>query len=214
MRPRSARRAASATMPLTRLAPLPEELDGKPFALFVSTIEPRKNHAMLLRVWRRLCERGWPQAGGYRLVFVGRPGWMVEETLRDLEDRDRYSGTVLHYRSADDALLGRLYAASAFCLYPSRNEGFGLPVVEGFSYGKAVIASTGGALPEVVDGCSPLLDPDDEDAWERLIVAWFEAPETRLPHERRIAERHALFPSRHEWSVVAAGLFSAAGMTD
>ena len=162
--------------PPARSGPPPPPLESGRYALFVSTIEPRKGHAMLLRVWRRLLARGVPQRHRFRLVFVGRPGWMVDDVLRALADGAGLEGTVLHLQGIDDAALHGLYAHAAFGLYPSVYEGFGLPIIEAFAHGKPVIASTGGALPETVAGACPCLPPDDEAAWEAAIAAWVERP--------------------------------------
>ncbi|WP_137179320.1 glycosyltransferase family 1 protein [Roseomonas sp. AR75] len=187
-------------------APLPPPLSPGRFALFVSTIEPRKGHAALLAAWRRLVAEGVPQRADFRLVFVGRPGWMVEAVLRALPDADgALGGRVLHLRHVDDATLRRLLADCAFTLYPSRYEGFGLPIIESFAAGKAVIASTGGAVPETVGGLSPCLDPLDVDAWTATLGAWIADPAARAPWEARIARQ---FRPLH-WPEAAAGIFAA-----
>ena len=135
---------------------------------------------------------------------------MVEETIQLLSDANRFGGTVVYYDHAHDELLATLYKRCAFTLYPSIDEGFGLPIIESFSYGKAVIASTGGALPEVVDGRSPTLDPTDELAWERTIIDWFERPQERQKFERLIEAGTAL---SHDWSSVAPSLLRSVGLT-
>ncbi len=127
--------------------------------MFVSTIEPRKNHAMLLNAWRELLDRGIPQAHDFKLVFVGREGWMVDEVMAALADRRVHHDTVLHLKGCDDDVLSALYANAAFCVYPSHYEGFGLPLVEGFARGRATIASSGGSLAEVAGGIANVLDP-------------------------------------------------------
>ncbi len=171
--------------PPGRAGPPPPPLESGRYALFVSTIEPRKGHAMLLRVWRRLLARGIPQRHRFHLVFVGRPGWMVDDVLRELADGTGLEGTVLHLRGIDDAALHGLYAHTAFGLYPSAYEGFGLPIIEAFAHGKKVIASTGGALPETVAGACPCLPPDDEEGWETAIAEWIERPPGRFEPVRR-----------------------------
>jgi glycosyltransferase involved in cell wall biosynthesis len=75
----------------------------------------------------------------------------------------------------------------AFCVFPSRYEGFGLPVIECFSHGKAILASKAGALLEAVNGLSPCLDPDDEEAWFATAGEWIENPAARQLHERKIS---------------------------
>ena len=162
------------------------------YAMLVSTIEPRKGHELLYRVWKRLLADGIPQARNFKLIFVGRPGWMVEHLLREIAaDRDLGDTLKIFSFAADDELAA-LYANAAFCVYPSLYEGYGLPVVEAFSYGKAVIASTGGAIPEVVGEFSPCLDPKDEESWYRTLRSWIEDPV--VARALRGRDPHALPP--------------------
>jgi glycosyltransferase involved in cell wall biosynthesis len=98
----------------------------------------------------------------------------------------RLAGTLVLLTDADDAKMATLYRNAAFCLYPSRYEGYGLPVIEAFSHGKAVLASTGGAVPEVVGDFSPCLDPDDAQAWQRMLARWIEEPAARAAYAERI----------------------------
>jgi glycosyltransferase involved in cell wall biosynthesis len=189
------------------LPPLRPPLRPRRFALFVSTLEPRKGHAMLLDAWRRLLQRGVPQRADFRLLFIGRMGWMVDDVVQELKaggQRDPYGA--LHWEGVDDLELERLYQDCAFCLYPSRYEGFGLPIVEAFTRGKAVIASTGGAVPETVNGLSPCLDPLDVDAWTALLGEWIERPEAYAAWEARI---RTTFRPR-EWPEVAEQIMAAA----
>ncbi len=188
-----------------REARLPEGLEPGRFVLFVSTIEPRKGHGLLIRVWRRLLAAGIPQRHRFKLVFVGRPGWMVDDLLREIDKMRGSTGTLVHLADLSDSALVGMYRACAFCVYPSRYEGFGLPIVEAFSYGKAVIASTGGAVPETVNGLSPCLDPTDEDAWYGEIGRWIEDPQARALCEARI-RRSFTHP---DWEHAAAQFFDA-----
>ncbi len=182
---------------------LPPGIERGRFALFVSTIEPRKGHELLYRVWKRLLADGVPQAKNFKLVFVGRQGWMVEHLLREIA-ADRKLGDTLKILSfAADDELAALYANAAFCVYPSLYEGYGLPIVEAFSYGKAVIASTGGAIPEVVGEFSPCLDPKDEESWYRTLRGWIEDPSLRAPYEDAIRTRYR--PT--SWNEASAKLF-------
>jgi glycosyltransferase involved in cell wall biosynthesis len=64
-----------------------------------------------------------------------------------------------------DAQLLALYRGAAALVYPSRYEGFGLPVLEAMACGTPVIASHAASIPEVLGGAGTLLDPDDEPAW-------------------------------------------------
>ncbi len=186
---------------------LPAPLQPNRFALFVSTIEPRKGHAHLLRVWRRLLAAGIPQQAGFHLVFVGRAGWMVEPVLHELDDADgSLQGSVIHLKNMPDSTLERLYQDAAFCVYPSLYEGFGLPIIEAFAHGKPVIASTGGALPETVAGLSPCLDPLDEDAWTKLLADWISQPHSWAPWAAKIADGFHY----QSWPAAAEAIFEAA----
>lgn len=156
------------------------------FALFVSTIEPRKNHRMLLDVWRKLLGDGVPQRHGFDLVFVGRPGWMVDDLLRDIQQFASPQNRLHHLQDVEDSELQALYAACAFAVYPSRDEGFGLPLIEAFAAGKAVISSDAGSLPEVAKDLAILIGPDDFIGWLEQIREWIEAPIQREIYETRI----------------------------
>jgi glycosyltransferase involved in cell wall biosynthesis len=186
---------------------LPAGLEASRFILFVSTIEPRKGHAMLVKLWRRLLAEGVPQKHRFKLVFVGRRGWKVEALLGEIDDPAAFGGSLVHREGIGDDELAALYAKAAFCVYPSIYEGFGLPIVEAFSYGKTVIASTGGALPETVGGFSPCLDPGDEAAWFAILKTWIEDPEARAPYEARIRDSFS-WPT---WEAAAVQFFGAVG---
>jgi glycosyltransferase involved in cell wall biosynthesis len=185
------------------IKPAPAGLEQGRYALLVSTIEPRKGHRLIYEAWVKLLEGGIPQRARFKLVFAGRKGWMVDDLMHDLRCDPRIAGTVEIFTDADDAIIATLYRDAAFCLYPSRYEGYGLPVVEAFRHGKAVLASTGGAVPEVVDGFSPCLDPTDVDAWRRMLATWIADPASRAVYEMRIrtAFRHP------HWDESAAAFF-------
>ena len=177
--------------------------------MLVGTIEPRKGHRLLYQVWRRLVSEGVPQASGFKLVFVGRPGWMIDELLADIKSDPRLAEQLLVIYDADDDLLKALYQSAAFCVYPSVYEGYGLPVIEAFSFGKAVLASTGGALPELVQGLSPCLDPTDEKAWYDMIKKWIESPQDLIPYEKEIRMQF----QHPTWSEAAANFFGSISAT-
>jgi glycosyltransferase involved in cell wall biosynthesis len=162
---------------------LPPGLERERYILFVSTIEPRKGHRMLYEVWLRLLAEGIPQRAAFKLVFVGRPGWMVEDLIHDLTTDARIADSLFLMSGIDDGALTALLRSAAFCVYPPVYEGYGLPVIEAFFHGKAVIASHGGSLPEVVGAFSPCLDPHDPEAWYQTMKAWILDPAARAPFE-------------------------------
>ena len=204
-------------LPATDAAPsvLPAGLAPGSYALFVSTIEPRKGHTLLLDAWEQLLARGIPQRRSFRLVFVGRPGWRVpgwdlDAVLRRIDAASR-QGTLLHVQGCADAELDALHRNAAFCLYPSRYEGFGLPIIEAFARGKAVIASTGGAVPETAGDLAPCLDPGDVAAWVEMLADWIEHPEVPPATRPAFAPRFPPYLARSRGEHLPAGgsIFSA-----
>ena len=164
-------------------AALPEGLTAGSYALFVSTLEPRKGHAVLLAAWQLLLAQGLPQRLDFRLVLVGRVGWMVDGVLGKLARRP---AGVMHLPAVADDVLAALYRGAAFCCYPSQYEGFGLPLIEAFAHGRAVLASTGGALAETGAGLARGLDPFDIPGWAAALAEWMAQPGARHPYEARI----------------------------
>jgi glycosyltransferase involved in cell wall biosynthesis len=192
--------------PALPLSEVPAHLEEARYALFVGTIEPRKGHALLHRVWLRLLAEGIPRAARFKLVFVGRIGWCTEEFRQALAGDERIKGTLEVLPTVTDGMLKALYENAAFCVYPSTYEGFGLPLAEGLSFGKAVIASTGGAVPEVVGPFAPHLDPADEEAWYAMIKSWILDPTAREPYESAIRREYR--PAT--WRGFSARFFEAA----
>lgn len=139
-----------------------------PCFVAVGTIEGRKNHLLLLRIWRRLAARRG--AAPPRLVLVGQRGWQADAAFALLDAVDR---TLVDERpSCGDVELAELLAGAYALLMPSFAEGFGLPVIEALQRGVPVIASDLPALREIAGGIPTFLDPDDDDAWYAAITAF------------------------------------------
>jgi len=151
--------AHEAPAPLASLPPLPASLLGAPYALFVSTIEPRKNHVLLLEVWKRLIAAHGASAP--KLVFVGNKGWASGDLLDRLASCHWLDGHIVWLAGAGDALLQSLYRSCRFTIYPSLLEGWGLPVGESLAFGKPCIASNRSSIPEVGEEFAEYFDPTD-----------------------------------------------------
>ncbi len=96
-----------------------------------------------------------------------------------------------------DAEKSRLRDRGAtFCVYPSLYEGYGLPIVESFRHRKAVLSSSGGALPETVGDLSPCLDPQDEQAWYETLKCWTIDPATRAGTKTPFASGSVIGPGQ------------------
>ena len=139
-----------------------------PYFVSVGTIEPRKNHALLIDVWRALALRLGARAP--RLVLVGQQGPLSGDILAPL-DNDRTLGALIDWRKdCRDAELAHLIHGAAGVLCPSRAEGYGLPVIEGLEMDKTVLASDIAIFEEIAQGQAQLLGPDDVQAWVHAIA--------------------------------------------
>ncbi|WP_132249389.1 glycosyltransferase family 4 protein [Methylobacterium segetis] len=138
------------------------------FVLYVSTIEPRKNHQMLFNIWRELHERAPGEV--LPLVFVGRPGWNVENLLSCIEGCHRlFPDRIRILEDVSDEDLSWLYANARYTVYPSLYEGWGLPIAESLAAGTPCLASSSASMPEVAGDMAELLDPLDYAAWRDAI---------------------------------------------
>lgn len=132
------------------------DLTPNRFILYVGVLEPRKNVPLLLKAYARLAAE-YPDVP---LAIAGKKGWMFDEifqqvTTLKLTERVRFLGYV-----PEEDLVG-LYNTARVFAYPSRYEGFGLPVLEGLQCGAPVITTNISSLPEVAGDAALLVDPDD-----------------------------------------------------
>src|SRR5215813_6843904 len=132
------------------------------YVLFVSTIEARKNHRLVVRVWQRLLERHGADLVP-NLIFAGKIGWLVDDLLADLEARGYLNGKVIILRSLSDAELQQAYHSCLFTVFPSLSEGWGLPIAESLAYGKFCVASNHTSIPEAGGNLIDYFDPLNED---------------------------------------------------
>ncbi len=138
------------------------------YVLFVSTIEARKNHMLLFRIWRRMLEE-MPREQVPTLVFAGRVGWLVDDLMQQIVNTDCLFGRLVLIEDASDAELASLYRGCLFTVYPSFFEGWGLPVTESLAFGKPCLASDRTSLPEAGGSLARYLDPDDLHGWYAAI---------------------------------------------
>ena len=153
--------------------------NGRPSFVCVGTIEPRKNHLLLLHLWRQLARRDGARAP--RLVLIGQRGWLNTNIL-DLLDRCAVIRPLIEeHNSLADRELRRLLAGARALLCPSFVEGYGLPIAEALALGVPVICSDLGVFREVGRGVPEYLDPLDGPGWMQAIsdYAASESPRRR-----------------------------------
>lgn len=151
------------------LLPLAERLGldltpGRPYVLFVGTIEPRKNVPLLLDAFAILRRHIDAQ-----LVLVGARGWLSEPIYTafghlGLGETARFVG------SLPEEDLAVLYSHAGVLAVPSLYEGFGLTLLEAMACGAPVLCSNAGPLPEVADDAAVLLPPEDPLAWASALA--------------------------------------------
>ena len=171
-------RTGRRNLPIFRGAPPPaaifaergkrdDRLAQIPFFVACGTIEPRKNHLTLLRVWRELVKKHGRDAP--KLVIVGKRGWHSAEIVSALED-ESLRGHVIEAAGLPTPDYKRLLDHCRALLAPSLAEGFGLPVAEALLAGTPVIASDIPPFREQRGANVVYLDPLSESEWSRAIL--------------------------------------------
>ncbi len=126
----------------------------KPYLLFVSTLEPRKNVIGVLRAFQLVAERGYEG----HLLLVGRWGWRTDAIRSELS-ASSFGDRIIHLDYVDRSRLPSLYRGCDAVLFPSWMEGFGLPILEAMACGAPVITSGRSAMPEVAGPAAVYVDP-------------------------------------------------------
>jgi glycosyltransferase involved in cell wall biosynthesis len=138
-------------------------VDDRPYVFWAGTFQPRKNVRAVLDAFAALDGDAVP----HRLVLAGPPGWRADDddaaVARALGDRVRLLGPVPREQ------LMPLFAGADLFVFPSRHEGFGIPVLEAMAQDTAVVCSDIPALREVAGGAARLVAPDDVDGWAAAI---------------------------------------------
>jgi len=150
---------------------------SEPYFVMLSTIEPRKNHWLMLHVWRRLVEGLGEKAP--RLVVIGQRGWECENVLDLLERCHVLRGFVIEKRNCSDAELETYLRHAQALLFPSFAEGYGLPLVEALSLGVPVIASDLPVFREIANDIPEYLDPLDGTGWLNCVES-YSRPDSQL----------------------------------
>jgi glycosyltransferase involved in cell wall biosynthesis len=140
----------------------------RPYFVYVSTIEARKNHLLLLNLWRRLAtELG---ENSPLLVLVGQRGWETENVVDMLERCPALKGAVVEYNAMPDAEMVALLKGAKALLLPSFAEGFGFPLIEALELGVPALCSDIPALRETGGAVPDFLDPIDGPGWQLAIL--------------------------------------------
>jgi glycosyltransferase involved in cell wall biosynthesis len=158
------------------------------FALFLGTLEPRKNLAVLVEAFART----QAHHQGVPLVVAGGKGWYYQEVFQRVEQLS-LTDTVWFPGFVPSAELPLWYNAATVFVYPSFYEGFGMPLLEAMACGTPVISSAASCMPEVVGDAGPLLKPDDTIGLAESLDRLLADADLRTELSRRGQERASGF---------------------
>ncbi len=160
-----------------------------PYALFLGTVEPRKGLDTLLEAFASVA-RDTPDL---ELWLAGQAGW-AEQDVRRLVERHPARSRIRRLGFVDDAALPSLLAGARAVVYPSRVEGFGLPVLEAMACGAVVVTSSGTVMEEIADGAAFVCPPGDAFALAATLQQAIDLDgEARLDLGRRARKRAEAF---------------------
>jgi glycosyltransferase involved in cell wall biosynthesis len=171
-----------------------------PYLLFVGLAQPRKNLETIATVFGRIAARD----DSLSLVLAGEDGYpegRLDAILKETGATDR----VHRIGYVDPADLPALYSAAACLLFPSRDEGFGLPVIEAMACGCPVVASDAGALREVVGEGGLVARPDATVELEEMVTRMLEDEDAR----RAQVERGRVHAAAFTWARTARATLEA-----
>ncbi len=156
-----------------------------PFILFVGTVEPRKGLDVLLDAFREVGARD----DSVQLFIAGQAGWGMNDLTKSIDSHD-FSSRIRRLGFVDDAALPALMRRARVVAYPSRGEGFGLPVLEALACGATVVTSRDTVMEEVAGGAAILARVGDvEELAEALRSALAMDEGRRLALSSRARQR-------------------------
>jgi glycosyltransferase involved in cell wall biosynthesis len=129
----------------------------KPYLLFVSTLEPRKNLINLISAFNYLKDKYKLE---HNLILIGKKGWKYEPIFKKI-NQSPFRDSIQHLDYLADDLVAEYYQQAEVFVYPSFYEGFGLPVLEAMTLGCPVVTANTASLPEVTRDSAILINPNN-----------------------------------------------------
>lgn len=180
-----------------------EQLPQYRYLLMVGTIEPRKNHRLLLDAVPELAKRG------IKVVFAGRIGWNMDEFAKEMAKHPEKDKNFFFAQGPTDATIQALYRNALAVAFPTKNEGFGLPIVEAYMNGTPVLASD---IPVLREVGGSLADYFDHTSVDSLLVAVDRLTADEEAYQKKRAEIAAYRP--RTWDTAAAEMTAALKVCD
>ena len=173
---------------------LPQNLPKGPFFVCIGTIEPRKNHLLLLNIWRDMAHHLGRETPA--LVIIGRRGWENENVVDMLERCPILQNVVIEYNNMDDQQVIACLRRARALLFPSFTEGFGLPLLEAMAVKTPIVCSDLPVLREVAGSDALYIDPTDGPAWKKAVMELMEDAYVIEADEARISPSVSPWPDQ------------------
>jgi glycosyltransferase involved in cell wall biosynthesis len=184
--------------------PLPRFVPRRPFFVCVSTLDIRKNHRLLYDAWNVLAGRDAEACPD--LVCLGVPHLYVADLLREIRQDRTVNGRIHFLHGVEDAELAWYYRHCVATIYPSRYEGWGLPVAESLGHGRLCLASNATSIPEISSDLPAFFDPFDVPGLVSLIDRTLRDPEWVRDREAAIRAGFVATPWNHTAGQVLAAV--------
>jgi glycosyltransferase involved in cell wall biosynthesis len=189
--------------------PPPRFVPHRPFFLCVSAIDIRKNHRLLYEAWSQLAAED--PAGCPDLVCVGLAHHNVCDLVREIRNDPAVWARFHILADVSDPELAWYYRHCTATVYPSRYEGWGLPVAESLGHGRLCLASRATSIPEISPDLPEFFDPLDLDGLLRLVRRTLADPDWVRDREAEIHRRFVPTPWTHTAGQVLDAVAAATG---
>lgn len=192
-------------------APLPRFAPTRPFFVCVSTLDVRKNHRLLYDAWTQLAAHRGEQCPD--LVCIGTPHLYVADLLREIR-QDRTVNRHIHVlHGIEDCELDWYYKNCQATIYPSKYEGWGLPVAESLGHGRLCLASNATSIPEISRDLPEFFDPFDVHGLVTLVERVLDEPAWVRDREATIRENFRPTGWHETAAQVVAAIHAPAGQS-
>lgn len=163
------------------------------YLMMMGTLEPRKNHRFLLDAW----DEGLNKTP-LNIVIAGRIGWNIEDFVERLKKHSDFDKRIFFVEGPSDSEVGYLYQNAYAVVFPTFEEGFGLPIIEAFHYGRPVFASDIPVCREVGGKYAEYFSLNSPKELVSLVKKYLDSPKNYEKMKQQIQCYHAL-----SWDEVA-----------
>ena len=158
-----------ANSPTAELAATMRGIASSPFLLAIGTVEPRKDHATILRAFEAL----WAAGATYALVIVGKQGWNVSALAKKIRQHKEFNRRLFWFENLCDQNLSFLLQKASALIQASLSEGFGLPIVEAGARGVPLLLSDIPVFHEVAGSTARYFPSGEASGLAKLIADGF-----------------------------------------